>query len=553
MKLISKLKFLLPLCLLLVGPTLAQEGKINSLQQMMLFRSFIQDADACMVIVKDRTVNYADAVTNSTPTTCPDMFAWVQLAEAIDQKWWEWGLDQTVWPAVPWPVCTESITSNCCSQTAKAVSESQPEHCPAFRADYKNPSPLPNSITRPSGDVISHTGLNNINDRDPERLLRDLENELVFRNKPFVKYVLDQDLYSKEGLGSRNRAQAAAISAGNIGLAHRLEVSFPTDASMVKADFIPMDIMLDRKLIQNQAKGSTINPPNNPDYPYLTVWIGGDKEGSTLTPDPKHPDDRSKDVYSYNGYYYLVAMTNASKDLPKWHWYALEHVANEGRCDLIGCNDSYGYQVSAHKQRRNNADFGPSYVPPHITYNNDRHSGNDAIFHSGKTYLPVETGETISADLKALLKGFNIGTDKTDTDPKTISGADPAWMNYRMKGTQTAFYHATGVPTGMGASVTEGGFVNSASCMSCHAQASVNAYGQSGFQGVGSTWRPNLDGMTEVTMGAPNISDFYGLGGPTITATQIDFVWGILGASCQVVSDSPGVCARYPDRPSIKE
>ena len=471
------------------------------------------------------------------------MFAWVQLSEAIQDEWWNWGLDQTVWPAEPWPVCSASVTSNFCSQTAAIDASSQPANCPAFRGDYTTPSALPNSITRPSGAVISHTGLNNINDRNPDRVLRDLENELVFRNKSFVKYVLDQDLYSKEGLGSRNRAQATTVSNGKIGQAHRLKVNFPTDASMVKADFIPMDVMMDRGLIQAEANGSALNPPNNPDHPYLTVWIGDGPEGATVT----------ADSYNYTGYYYMVAMTNASKDLPKWHWYALEHVANEGRCDLIGCNDSFGYQVSADKQMQNNADFGPSYVPPHTTYNNDRFTGNDAIFDAGKTYLPADTGEVMSADLATLLAGFSIGTDATDADPKTISGAYPAWMNYRMKGTQTAFYHSTGIPTGMGASVTEGGFVNSASCMSCHAQASVNANGQTGFQGVRSTWRPNLDGMTQVTMGAPNISNFYSLGGPTITATQIDFVWGILGASCQADSDTSGVCASYPDALSINE
>ena len=89
------------------------------------------------------TGTYAGAVANSAPTTCPDMFAWVQLAKAIDQKWWNWGLDQTVRPTDPWPVCTEIITSNCCSQTAAVDSENQAEHCPVVPADYTNPSALP--------------------------------------------------------------------------------------------------------------------------------------------------------------------------------------------------------------------------------------------------------------------------------------------------------------------------------------------------------------------------------------------------------------------------
>jgi|GEM_PF-5814457 len=59
--------------------------------------------------------------------------------------------------------------------------------------------------------------------------------------------------------------------------------------------------------------------------------------------------------------------------------------------------------------------------------------------------------------------------------------------------------------------------------------------------------------MTQMTMGAPNISGFYGLGGPAITATQIDFEWAILGASCQVGRDTSGVCACYPGGPSIEK
>ena len=69
---------------------------------------------------------------------------------------------------------------------------------------------------------------------------------------------------------------------------------------------------------------------------------------------------------------------------------------------------------------------------------------------------------------------------------------------------------------------------------------------------MGATWRPNLDGLTQVAMGAPNIGDFYGLGagGPTINATQIDFVWGILGASCQKKIGKTGICETYPEAPS---
>ena len=97
-----------------------------------------------------------------------------------------------------------------------------------------------------------------------------------------------------------------------------------------------------------------------------------------------------------------------------------------------------------------------------------------------------------------------------DRDPKTISPSDPQWKNYRLKGTQSAFTTSHGVPTGTGATVTEGGFVNSASCMTCHSQASVDEEGNPGVGGsVGSTWRPNLFGFSQVEMGAPELSWFF--------------------------------------------
>ena len=51
-------------------------------------------------------------------------------------------------------------------------------------------------------------------------------------------------------------------------------------------------------------------------------------------------------------------------------------------------------------------------------------------------------------------------------------------------------------------------------------------------------------------MGAPEASWFYGNGGPSVTATQIDFVWGILNAACQSPAGHLGVCDAYADAPT---
>lgn len=80
-------------------------------------------------------------------------------------------------------------------------------------------------------------------------------------------------------------------------------------------------------------------------------------------------------------------------------------------------------------------------------------------------------------------------------DPERPDIKDPAWKSYRLKGTQTQFTNFDGYPTILGSSINEGGFVNSASCISCHVQASVNADGGIGAPGVGASGRLNNFGI----------------------------------------------------------
>jgi hypothetical protein len=518
----------------LTTPALAQNAPSpNNIQEFMLYRSFVQDAPSCAVSVVNNTPIFQGATASSAAISCPDAFAWVQFTKAIAGEFWNWGIDQTVWPTKPKPLCLNGPTGNCCDPNETIFPNKQPKHCPVFRADYSPISPLPAQPNgSPSQAVLTHTGLVPDDKIDPGRLLRDLELEIVFRNKSMVDYIYRHDLYSKEGLGSRNRAQNTAWQNGDIAQAHAMEVRFPVDAVMVKADFLHQKIMLKRGLIQKTDKhGNTLNPPNNPDHPYLTVYAPGNGSKNDVP-----------------GLYYMLAMTNASKEIPIWHWYAMEHVANQGRCDYIGCNDSFGYAANGTAQP--GANFGPSFIPPKIILNNDKTSQNDPLFDTGKVYLTSSTGEKITPTLQALFKGMGIGTAPSDPDPNVISANDPAWLNYRLKGTQTTFTTSGGVPTGTGATVTEGGFVNSASCATCHSQASVDENGNSGMQGVGSTWRPNLLGYNQVTMGSPDANWFYYNLIPSVTATQIDFVWGILNASCQK-NGKNGACATYPKSPTI--
>ena len=109
--------------------------------------------------------------------------------------------------------------------------------------------------------------------------------------------------------------------------------------------------------------------------------------------------------------------------------------------------------------------------------------------------------------------------------------SDLAWKSYRLKGTQTQYYNRDGYPTIVGAAITEGGFVNTASCLSCHVQASVNNKGVApGVPGIGATGRLNLFGIGTVVNGAPSVGDYYDRGTTNQRAVQVDFVWGVLFA-----------------------
>jgi hypothetical protein len=275
--------------------------------------------------------------------------------------------------------------------------------------------------------------------------------------------------------------------------------------------------------------GETLDPPQDPTHPYVTVYMEGADPADT-------------------GLYYLVALTNSAKTLPNWHWYAIEHVGNRGRCDFIGCNDSFGYQAAGVTVGGNT--YGRNYIPPHPL------AAGDPDFHApigfGQTYLPAEIGETMTGQLKALFAGLGVGTAEADADPKVLDPADPAWRNYRLKGTQTKFTEADGSTTLVGASTAEGGFVNSSSCMTCHATASTDAYGNPGISSLGTVSRLNLFGFRQSASGAPDHSWFYSLGTPNFIAEPMDFIWGIVNAHCVADASDPdakakGQCARYED------
>jgi hypothetical protein len=129
--------------------------------------------------------------------------------------------------------------------------------------------------------------------------------------------------------------------------------------------------------------------------------------------------------------YALLSFHIISKMVPNWTWATFEHMNNPGRCDIIGCNDAFGAN------------------PPQVEPN-----GKD----SGKQYPNCDKTPALAALLAA-------------------AKIDAAFQNYCLKGSQTDFTDAQGVATRLGNTVTEVGFVDTASCIGCHGRAAYSFVG----------------------------------------------------------------------------
>ncbi|WP_431203866.1 hypothetical protein ACQ86E_01295 [Bradyrhizobium betae] len=191
---------------------------------------------------------------------------------------------------------------------------------------------------------------------------------------------------------------------------------------------------------------------------------------------------------SDNKRYALISMHIISKQIPNWTWATFEHRDNVGRCDFIGCHDRFGAVVQ---------DVRAHDAP-------------------GGKYGPcVKT-----AALKKLFAD---------------NGLPALWENYCLKGSQADFVTATGLPVHLGNSVTEAGFVDTSSCMTCHSRAAVNSNGV-GTTGAGflipaipTSLCPNGPQKRCSPNGAPLPAWFWNNPGPdqSMLALQTDFIWSI--------------------------
>jgi len=212
--------------------------------------------------------------------------------------------------------------------------------------------------------------------------------EQVARNGPQFNYIVNNNLNTQAGL-------AAAYKKS-------IDVEMPLESIAIKADWIPLSAL--QQWISGLGDIRTIRKL------YYTATVGSVE-------------------------YALVAMHVSSRQNPNWVWGTFEHQMNPGRCDAIGCFDSFGAQI-------------PSVSP-------NRTAVNTQYGACPKTQ-----------QLKAMMASANLS---------------PVWENYCLKSTQVDFTTSDGMPYVLGNSVIEGivgnGTIAASSCISCHAYASFGSDG----------------------------------------------------------------------------
>jgi len=486
----------------------------SNIDQAMYFKSRVADASQCKDAfeVKNNKISFKNV--SNPALTCPDSFAWKQFLEAVKSEFWtNWSTDQQIWVEEPKAFCSTKSQKDCCELNKKSgkvtyrgTSSSSNYNCPLYPGSDKKTKI---KLTRFSDKQKLSPHAKNQSEplEDISRIGRDTEAEIVYHNKSFFNYSIANDLYHTNGLANIFKAKQFEAEKQAPFRTTGQGVNYPDDAVMFKVDFISESIMEKLGYINDHDNNST-TAKNNKEHPYITMMIEDPKTKKTTR-------------------HYLVAVTGASKALPNWHWYAFEHVNNIGRCDYLGCNDSFGFSHKVYVNMPNEEQslVDTHFIPPHQTTT----KLGDNLFKRNEIY----TSANMTSQLKRGFKKMGIGQKKHKESSKrhpqpTVT--DKAWQSYRLKGSQVSYYHNDGSPVLMGASITEGGFVNSSSCMSCHVQAAVDLNG--GVNGpVGGTMDLSLQGLNKVTNGAPERSVFYQTGSTTVNAARIDFVWGILNAN----------------------
>jgi hypothetical protein len=282
---------------------------------------------------------------------------------------------------------------------------------------------------------------------------------------------------------------------------------FPIDAVMIKANWLSVE----------DAPKIGIDP-YDAENPFIIMDLLPIAESNK----PPGPSAKPKP-------HVLLSFHISSKDLPGWFWATFEHVANQGRCDWTGCNDSFGYVNTA--------------IPPM-----DSTKAGDLVIPT-RNFTPPHQTEKVG--------GFDVATGSGINRTGRPTAEDAAWSSYRLKGSQTNFVTATGRPTHLGNSVTEAGFTNTSSCITCHARAGATRVGMPPLA-IFTDTLSDL-GVPQSVNGLPNeawfnVNAYRNDAGtreaPGINAIQTDFVWGFRNA-CPIAPSEfgPSWCANLKPAP----
>ncbi|MEO8671747.1 MAG: hypothetical protein ABI411_10570 [Tahibacter sp.] len=511
----------------------------NRIPGVMYFLSKPKDAAGCAMHVENGRVVIDGAVSNPG-MSCPDMAAWKLFADAVSQEFWtKWAADQQTWPGAPLPICAGGKNANCCDPASSTnpgyTDKTNPAtNCPWFPGDHQvaGGEPVLRTANPPSKahfNTFSH-GIGLLaaaqKDSDTGRDIRQSMAELVFRNKSMFDFVFRNDIYHQEGIMQVFARNAANIKSPN-GMPYRIksttgaltEIDFPVDAVMIKSNWL------------EKTRAERLGLHDDPASPYIKMTINTrvtDNNGTILKP----------------GEHWLVAMHISSKDIPDWLWATWEHVNNPGRCDYLGCNDSYGYS-SADAVAKNQE---MNYTTPKTQC--DDLDLASWIFKLNDTY----TSGPRSGGLSNVFNALGIGTKDNAVDrskPIMPSIADRAWLSYRLKGSQSEFNDSTGHHTLLGNSVTEGGFMQGSSCITCHARAGATAQGTIPLALGVFTNTLNETGYLQSVHGTPDPNLYFADNQPPALAVlQTDFVWGFLTAACLNGANFP--CATGAATPTLK-
>ncbi len=350
---------------------------------------------------------------------CPDLFAWTKFIEVNSPAPNAKG--KVLWQT--WATDPDTFPAKPDPTVCKQPNP-PPGTCPAWPAADAPHSPLPAASRFDDDDdpttapPVTAPAAPPAKGVPPD--LGAIAGETIRRNRVTFDYIVSNHLWYQEGLKQQFN--------------DNFTIEFPMASMEVKLNWLPM---------------SNVSDPSR----YYTVI-----------------DDKQV----LQG---LVAMHVTTKDLPNWFWATFEHIDNPGRCDFIGCADSFG--------------TAPPFTPPRPDLKRPYAS------------------EKLTPALLAMLKAGNL---------------PPVFQNYRLKGSQTDFTDARGEPIIVGNSVTEYGFVPTASCITCHSRAGTDWNGQkpANLRIFGE----KLGGQT--FNGPPDVEMFYDRNDPFRRyIMQSDFVWAI--------------------------